>query len=155
VAFVEYDATWAVGDNNGLTSSGWVDPFAFGTRYWNIAGYFTRSDGTNVNIAYRSFEPVHSRLVSMTLTYNFSPKYSARYSTAYDLGITNNQTNSFAISRTGTDLTWSVGFSYNALLNNFGFSFMVIPNLLAQRSAMLPGGTNAFGSQNNSAFGRQ
>ena len=42
VAFLEYDFTWAVGDNNGFTSSGWVDPFAFGTRYWNIGGYFIR-----------------------------------------------------------------------------------------------------------------
>jgi hypothetical protein len=153
-AFLEYNATWAVGDNNGFISSGWIDPFAFGTRYWNVAAYFTRFDGTAFNIAYRSFEPVHSRLVSATITYVFSPKYSASYTTAYDFGITNNQSNQLSLMRRGTDLTWSVGFSYNALLNNFGFNFMVIPNLLAQRATLMPG-NNFLSSQNSAAYGRQ
>ncbi len=153
VSFVEYDATWAVGDNNGFTSSGWVDPFAFGTRYWNVASYFNRPDGTSLYLSYRSFEPVHSRLITLSLSYIFSPKYQATFSTSYDLGITNNQSNTLNITRTGTDLTWSVGFSYNALINNFGFSFMIVPNLLAQRSLLNPG-VGLVGSQ-STLYGRQ
>ena len=152
VSFLEYDATWAVGDRNGFTSSGWIDPFEFGTRYWNIAAYFNRPDGTNFNIAYRSFDPVQSRLFSFSVSYAFSPKYSVTFMTAYDFGITNNQSNMLSFTRTGTDLTWSAGFSYNALINNFGFNFMVLPNLLAQRSGLAAGG-NVLNQGN--AFGRQ
>ena len=31
----------------------------------------------------------------------------------------------------GSDLTVSLGFTYNALLNNFGFTFEVLPNVVA------------------------
>jgi hypothetical protein len=35
------------------------------------------------------------------------------------------------VTRIGSDLTMSVGFTYNAILNNFGFTFEILPNLLA------------------------
>ena len=38
------------------------------------------------------------------------------------------QTNLF--TRIGTDFQVSVGFNYNAILNTFGFSFEILPNLL-------------------------
>lgn len=153
VAFLEYDATWAVGDNNGFTSSGWVDPWAFGTRYWNIAAYFTRPDGASLNLSYRHFEPVDSRLATIAVIYRFSPKYAVGFSASYDLSIANNQSNTLSFSRTGTDMTWSVGFSYNAIISNFGFNFSVIPNLLAQKGAA--SSNSIFGTANNSVYGRQ
>lgn len=153
VSFIEYNASWAVGDRNGFTSAGWIDPFDNGTRYWNITSYFTRPDGTNVYLSYRSFDPVHSRVLSLTFSYVFSPKYSISYSTSYDFGITNNQSNSLSVIRTGTDLTWSLGFSYNALINNFGFSFMIVPNLMAQKGGVATT-TNAYGNTGG-YYGRQ
>ena len=39
--------------------------------------------------------------------------------------------NSLIITRVGSDLTVSVGVTYNALVNNFGFTFEVLPNAVA------------------------
>jgi hypothetical protein len=49
----------------------------------------------------------------------------------YDFGIQEALSNSLVITRIGSDLTMNVGFTYNAILNNFGFTFEVLPNLLA------------------------
>jgi hypothetical protein len=139
ISFVEWYSTWAAGDRNGITSNGWFDPWAFGTRYWNVVGYYNRPDGTNFNLSYRQFDPVGSRLVSGSISYNFSPKYAVMLSFSQDLVITSNQSESLTVTRTGTDLTWMIGFSYNAILNNFSFNFMVLPNLIAQRMGTVPG----------------
>jgi hypothetical protein len=152
VSFLEYNATWAVGDRNGFTSSGWMDPYAFGTRYWNIGAYFNRPDGTNFNLVYRSFEPVGSHQLSGSIAYTFSPKYSVNLTASYDFGISNNQATSLTFTRVGTDLTWSLGFSYNAIVNNFGVTFMVVPNLLGTTGAVTP--TSLLGNQGG-VFGRQ
>jgi hypothetical protein len=38
----------------------------------------------------------------------------------------------------GSDLQLSLGFSYNAMQNNFGFVFEIVPNLVPQ-NRRLPG----------------
>ncbi len=144
VSFVEYNSTWAVGDRNGFTSNGWFDPFAFGTKYFNVNAYLNRPDGTNFVLGYRNFEPVGSHVVYASLGYQFSPKYSVSFNTSYDFGIANNESIGFMLNRIGTDLTWTIGFTYNAILNNFGFTFMVIPNLAAARG-IGPGALPGFG----------
>ena len=55
-------------------------------------------------------------------------------SATYDFGINQSLSNSLVLTRIGTDLSLSVGFTYNALLNNFGFTFEILPNLVAMRS---------------------
>ena len=52
----------------------------------------------------------------------------------YDFGINQSLSNSLVFTRMGTDLSLSVGFTYNALLNNFGFTLEILPNLVAMRS---------------------
>ncbi len=138
VSFIEYSSSWAIGDRNGFLSTGWFDPYTLGTHYWNVLGYFNRPDGTNYTLGYRSFEPLGSHLVTASVAYTFSPKYGVNLYTAYDFGISKNESIGLNLVRTGTDLTWSVGFSYNALINNFGFNFMVIPNLMATKGGMNP-----------------
>jgi hypothetical protein len=152
VSFVEYDATWAVGDRNGITSSGWFDPYDFGTRYWNVTGYYNRPDGTNLALTYRQLEPIGSRVLGGSVSYVFSPKYAMTLSASYDFGVATNQAYTLLFTRTGTDLTWSLGFSYNAIINNFSFNFMVLPNLLAQRAGVNL--QSPFGNAGG-AFGRQ
>ncbi len=134
IGFVEYYGTWAIGDRNGVTSAGWFDPFAFGTHYWNISSYFTRPDGTNFTISYRQLDPIGSKVVQGSIAYNFSPKYRITYTTSYDFGLGLGLTQNLAVVRTGTDLTFSFGFSYNALANNFGVNFVCVPNFLATGS---------------------
>jgi hypothetical protein len=147
ISFLEYNATWAVGDRNGLISSGWMDPFAFGTRYWSMTGYYNRPDGVNYSLSFRWYDPVGSREASAAISYMFSPKYALTFAVAYDFGLSENQSTSLMLTRIGTDLTWTIGFSYNALINNFSFNFMIIPNLLAQQGggAISPGGIGGAG----------
>ena len=137
VSFLEYNATWAVGDRNGFTSSGWIDPYNLGANYWNVNGYFNRPDNTSFYLSYREVQPLNSKLVSGSVSYTFSPKYAVSFSYAYDLSIANNQSTNLMLTRVGTDLTWTVGFTYNAIVNNFGFNFMVMPNLLVNQMGNL------------------
>jgi hypothetical protein len=44
--------------------------------------------------------------------------------------------NTVTFTRTGSDLTVMVGFTYNALVNNFGFNFLIVPNIV---QAIAPG----------------
>jgi hypothetical protein len=50
---------------------------------------------------------------------------------SYDFGLQQSLSNSLTLIRTGSDLTTTVGFTYNAFVNNFGFQFLVVPNLAA------------------------
>ena len=64
-------------------------------------------------------------------TYIFSPKYAITASSTYDFGIQESLSNSMVVTRIGSDISVSAGFTYNAILNNFGFTFEVLPNLIA------------------------
>ncbi|MCE9533344.1 MAG: hypothetical protein K8T89_19795 [Planctomycetes bacterium] len=151
VSFIEYAGSWAVGDRNGFTSNGWTDPFAFGTRYWDVSTYYNRPDGTNFTLGYRHYNPVNSRLLFGSVSYVFSPKYSVAFNSAFDFGLQQNMSTGFTFTRTGTDLTWNVGFTYNALVKNFSFNFMVIPNLMASRAGSAGNLLNSSGNM----MGRQ
>jgi len=136
-AFFEAFMQWNVGDNTGIVASAWADPFATGTRYWTIGTYLSRDDRTNFYIGYRDLEPVNSKTVIASVNYVFSTKYSMTASTVFDFGTQASVTNSIIFTRTGTDLTFSVGVNYNNLVNNFGVNFNVYPNLFGNRA---PGG---------------
>jgi hypothetical protein len=131
VAFLEYDTTWNVGDRTAVVSSGWFDPFNNGARVFTIGTFLNRTDRTSFFLGYRLIDPVDSRAVTAAATYVFSPKYAITASSTYDFGINQSLANSLVITRIGTDLTVSVGVTYNALLNNFGFTFEVLPNVVA------------------------
>lgn len=131
VAFLEYDSTWNVGDRTAIVSSGWIDPFPDGARVSTIGVFLNRPDRTNFFVGYRFIDPIDSRALTAAATYIFSPKYAITASMTYDFGINQALANSLVITRIGTDLTMSVGFTYNALLNNFGFTMEVVPNVVA------------------------
>jgi hypothetical protein len=136
VSFIEYNSTWAAGDRTGLVSSGWFDPFGAGARYWTLGAYLDRPDRTHFYLGYRQFDPVRSKAVTAAVIYVFSPKYAITASSVYDFGINSAISNSLVLTRMGTDLQISLGVTYNALVNNFGVTFQVVPNLSAYR----PGG---------------
>jgi hypothetical protein len=68
-------------------------------------------------------------------------------SVSYDFGINQALSNSFTLTRTGTDLTDSIGFTYNSLVNNFGFQFLVVPNLVNAIGGGRFAGSPLLGSQ--------
>ncbi|HKA06817.1 MAG TPA: hypothetical protein VKD71_06130 [Gemmataceae bacterium] len=138
LAFLEWSMVWNVGDRDGLYSNGWVDPFDFGARYWEVGTFFTRDDRTLFAISYRHTDPLASRVVSVSATYVFSPKYAMTAITAYDLGYSSAFSNTLLLTRVGTDLQVTLGFTYNSLINTFGVTFNVVPNLLASQATPVP-----------------
>ena len=81
----------------------------------------------------RQIDPLLSKAVIANVTYAFSAKYALTASTLYDFGI-HSQVNSVALTRIGTDLMVSLGFSYNSILNSFGVTFAIVPNVMAVNS---------------------
>ena len=140
-SFLEYNYLWHVGDRFSLTSAGWYDPFEFGARYYNVGMNFNRPDGTNFYVSYRHTDPINSRAVTAATSYRLSYKYAMNLSTTYDFGTNEALTNTLSLARTGPDMTMIVGFTYNALINNFGFQFTLLPNV-----ASLAPGQRAYSS---------
>src|SRR5262249_42641637 len=89
-----------------------------------------RPDRTNFFIGYREIYPVNSQALTAAVTYVFSPKYSITASSTYDFGSNKALANSLVLTRMGSDLQVSLGLTYNAILNTFGVSFEIFPNLL-------------------------
>lgn len=129
-SYLEYDWLWNIGDRTALTSSAWVDPINNGPHVYTIGGFFNRPDRTNFYIGYRQIDPLQSKAVTASATYVFSPKYAGTASATYDFGIGISMSNTLMFTRIGSDLTVSLGVTYNALQNNFGFLFQIVPNLV-------------------------
>lgn len=129
-AFFEYSYLWHVGDRTSISSAGWYDPFDTGVRYFNFGVNFNRPDGSNFYLGYRHTDPLESRALSAVLNYPISRKYSMSLTSIYDFGLNQAFTQQISFARVGTDTTVLFGVSYNALLNNFGVQFAVVPNLL-------------------------
>lgn len=130
-AFFEYNTVWNVGDQTAVTSSGWFDPFSSGARYWNVGAYFNRPDRTNFFIGYRETDPVNSKAVTANVGYQLTRKYGVNVSTSYDFGTQQALSNQFLVTRTGTDLTVTIGLTYNQVTNTTGFTFSIVPNIAA------------------------
>ncbi len=82
--------------------------------------------------------------MTASATYIFSPKYAITASSAYDFG-TSQACRTRCRSRAwGTDLTVTAGVTYNAIVNNFGFTLEVLPRLLTDSNRYHP--SAAFGS---------
>jgi len=139
VAFLEYHGLWNIGDRTGIRSEGWFDPFEFGTSYWNVGGFYDRTDSTRLSLTYRQFDPVRSKAVTAAADYAFSSKYAITFATTYDFGIAENLSNQLILTRRGTDLMVRMGFNYNAIVQNFGFTFEVVPLILGNTRLLQQG----------------
>jgi hypothetical protein len=129
-AFLEYDALWNVGDRTAVMASGWFEPYDNGSRYYTVGALLNRPDRTNFYFGYRQTDPLNSRAVTANVAYQLSRRYFIGVGTSYDFGINAALSNTFTLTRTGTDLTVSLGVNYNSLVNNFGVQFMITPNVL-------------------------
>ncbi len=130
-AFLEYGTVWNLGDRTSLVANGWFEPYEGGSRYWNVGAYLDRTDRTNVYFGYRQTDPLNSKAVTLSMGYQLSTRYYVSLGASYDFGIQQALTNSFTLTRTGADLTATIGLTYNAFVNNFGVQFLVVPNLAA------------------------
>jgi hypothetical protein len=152
VGFIDYDWNWNIGDRTALFSAGWFEPFENGAKVWSVGATFNRPDTTNLLISYRQLDPVGSKAVIAQLTFPFSAKYALTAGTTWDFGA-KNQVYTLLLTRKGTDVLIGFGISYNSILNNFGFTFEVVPNLLLSRLRPgVPGSTGSVLQGTNSAM---
>src|SRR5579883_147020 len=132
-SFLEYAALWNVGDRTAVVSNGWFEPYQGGTSYWNAGVYLNRTDRTSIYLGYRQTDPLNSKAVTGTLSYQMSPRYYVNLGVSYDLGLGQSLSNSISFTRTGSDLTVNFGLSYNPFVNTFSFQFLILPNLVYGR----------------------
>jgi len=129
LAFLQYDYLWNIGDRTSFTSTGWVDPIDNGAKVFTLGAYLNRPDRTNFYLGFRTIEPVESKALTGAITYIFSPKYAVTGASTYDFATFQSVSNSLVVTRVGTDLQVSLGFTYNASQNNFGFTFEILPTI--------------------------
>lgn len=136
--FLQYDYTWNIGDRTAFVSTGWIDAVNVGANEWTVGLYLNRPDRTNFFIGFRDIDILQSQAVTGAVTYVFSPKYAVTGSTVYDFGTSQALSNSLTLTRMGSDVQISLGITYNALQNNFGMTFQIIPNIVPN-AGRLPG----------------
>jgi len=147
IGFIEYDAVWNVGDRTAVVSSGWVDPFDVGARYFTFGSFLNRPDRTSFYLGYRHTDPIDSRLLSFAASYVFSPKYSIAAASSFDFGNNRGLSHALTLTRSGTDLQLNLSVSYNPIQNNFGFNVELLPNIAAaRRGGSSLAGQGLFGS---------
>lgn len=149
---LQYDYNWNLGDRTTLVSSGLYDPHYQGPHIFTLGGYLNRPDRTNFYLGYRQIDPLNSKAVTASVTYIFSPKYAVNGSSTYDFGIGESVANSISLTRMGADVQVSLGVTYNAMQNNFGLIFQVIPNLLPTASRLGGMGMGAGGMSGPGGF---
>ena len=86
-SFLEYATTWNLGDRTALVSNGWFEPYEGGSRYWNAGVYVNRSDRTNLYLGYRQTDPLSSKAVTASVSYQLSRRYYLTASASYDFGL--------------------------------------------------------------------
>lgn len=136
-SFLEYDYTWNFGDRVAFQSAGWFDPIQNGAKYYNLGLNFNRPDGTNFFLSYRQADPLGSKAVSVSLSYQLNAKYSVNLLSIYDFGVETSLANQLSIARVGADATLLFGLSYNPIIENFGVQFALVPNLAGISGAQL------------------
>ena len=88
-----------------------------------------RPDRTSFFLGYREIDPLRSEAVTGAVTYIFSPKYAMTFTATYDFGV-NMEMTSVVLTRMGSDLQVSLGFTYNSILSTVGATFEIIPNIV-------------------------
>ncbi len=126
---IEYDWLWNVGDRTALVANGWFEPIDNGPRMYNVGAYINRPDRTSLYLGYRQIDPLQSKAVIASISYQFSQKYSVTASTSYDFGV-ENQSFGFQLVRTGTDVQVLLGLNYNSIINSVGFQLEIVPTLI-------------------------
>ncbi len=145
-SFLEYNGLWNVGDRTALSASGWIEPYEGGSRYNTVGAALGRPDGTNFYLGYRQIDPLNSKAVTAAMNYQLSRRYSVGLSSTYDFGTNTALSNTINFVRVGTDLTVSLGFTYNAIVNNFGAQIIIVPNLAALFGVNRLGGVPMLGA---------
>lgn len=138
---------WYLGDRTTLAANAYYDLFDGAQQLWDVSLTSQRTRRMTVNVALQQIKGgggLDSQIISATLNYIMSEKWSAGVSTAYDLGENMNRGQTFMLTRTGADFVMSLGMNYDQSTGNAGIGLTIMP-----RFGNFGAGPGAF----NSLFG--
>lgn len=135
LGLLDYDLAWHLGDRFSFLSDGFADLFTDGLQTWSAGVALNRPARGNAYIGYRSIRgPFNSDLLSLRLNYRMGPKWVGSAATVIDFGEAGNIGQTFALSRIGESLLFTLGLNIDESKNNVGFSFLVEPRFLPRTS---------------------
>ncbi len=126
--FLDYDATWQVGDRFAILSSGLYDFWGTGQKITRL-GVQRRRPG--LSLCYLGLDrldgPIDSTYLNFGFTYRTSERWGVGFSNSYDLSAGYNIGQKISLSRIGESLIFSLGASRNESKDNWGISLSVEP----------------------------
>ncbi|QDT45394.1 LPS-assembly protein LptD [Gimesia alba] len=140
---------WFLGDRTTLAANAYYDLFDGGQELWDVSLTSQRTNRLAVNVALQQIKGgggLDSQILSASLNYMMSQKWSAGISTAYDLGEHINRGQTLSITRTGADFLMSLGMTYDQSTGNAGIGLTIMP-----RFGNFGGGPSDFSSLFSSA----
>ena len=126
--FLDYDATWQVGDRFAILSSGLYDFWGTGQKITRL-GVQRRRPG--LSLCYLGLDrldgPIDSTYLNFGFTYRTSERWGVGFSNSYDLSAGYNIGQKISLSRIGESLIFSLGASRNESKDNWGIRLSVEP----------------------------
>lgn len=137
LGLMDYDLAWHLGDRFTFLSDGFADLFADGLQTWSAGVALNRPSRGNAYIGYRSIRgPFNADLLSFRFNYRLGPKWVGSYTSVLDFGNDGSNGQTFALSRIGESLLFTLGFNVDdGKDDNVGISFLLEPRFLP-RSAL-------------------
>jgi hypothetical protein len=131
VGLIDYDFMWHVGDRFSVFSSGLYDVFDGGQQITRIGGVWNRPNRGNITVMYDQLNgsAIKRDYLTLQVGYTMNEKYSASYSTSYDITANpwRNVGHNFIFTRTGESFRLMVGAVYSESLNEWSFTFGIEP----------------------------
>lgn len=131
---VNYDFAYHLGDRLTLQSDGGFDFFYQGMKTWSVGASLNKPPRVNLYLGLRTFSgPFTYNTVTLTESYQLSPKWLATASTTFALANKGNIGENFTFTRVGEAFITSLAVYVDGGKNNNGFNLMISPRFLGQQ----------------------
>lgn len=138
---VNYDFAYHLGDRLTLQSDAFFDFFPQGQKTWSVGASLNKPPRVNLYMGIRSFSgPFTYNTVTLTESYQLSPKWLATASTSFALNNKGNIGENFTFTRVGEAFVTSLAFYVDGGKNNNGVNVMIAPRFLGQQMMRNMGG---------------
>lgn len=126
---IDVDYVWNIGERTTLVGNANIDPFAGGGKAFNIGLLIEKTERLRYYVGFTSIQPTGTAAFTFSSSYIINPKYSVSWSSSYDFGLRRSLGHSVFVNRTGSDLQFGLGVTYDALRNSVGLSFDIYPTI--------------------------
>ena len=132
--FIDYDATWQVGDRFAVLSSGLYDVWGTGQKITRLGVQRRRPGLSSCYLGVdRLAGPINSTYLNFGLTYRTSERWGIGFSNSYDLSEGINAGQKISISRIGESFVFTLGASRNESKDNWGVNLSIEPNFMFEK----------------------